>query len=103
MIVFVLATILYYVLWLYLWILWSRIILEFATSVSRTWRPRAALLVIANVVYTVTDPPVLALRRRVRPISIGSIALDLAFTIVMVAVIILINVVGSVRAYAFYL
>ena len=103
MIVFVLATIAYYVLWVYLWVLWSRIILDFATSVSRSWRPRGPLLVVANVVYTVTDPPVLLLRRRVRPIRIGGFAIDLAFTIVMVAVIILINVVGGIRVYAFYL
>ncbi len=103
MIVYVLATIVYYVLWVYLWILWSRIILDFATNVSRTWRPRGLLLILADVVYTVTDPPVRLLRRRVQPLRIGGFAIDLAFTIVMFAVIVLINILGGVRAYAFFL
>lgn len=103
MIVYVLATIVYYVLWIYLWVLWSRVILDFATSVSRTWRPRGFLLVAADLVYTITDPPVRLLRRRVRPLRIGGFAIDLAFTIVMFAVIILINIVGGFRAYSFFL
>jgi YggT family protein len=48
-------------------------------------------------VYTVTDPPLLFIRRFVPPLRLGSIALDLAFIILIIVVQILLSVVGSLR------
>ncbi len=42
----------------YLVLLWARIILELVQAVSRDWRPRGTMLVIAENVYTLTDPPI---------------------------------------------
>ena len=52
---------------------------------ARSWSPRGPLLVVLEVVYSTTDPPIQALRRVIPPLRLGSIALDLSFIIVMVA------------------
>ena len=50
------------------------------------------LLVLLEVVYSVTDPPIKALRRVIPPLRIGSVALDLSFLIVLVAAYVLLRV-----------
>ena len=42
------------------------------------------LLVLLEVVYSVIDPPINALRRVVKPLRIGNFALDLSFILVMI-------------------
>ena len=59
---------------------------------ARSWSPRGVLLVLLEVVYSITDPPIKALRRVIPPLRIGSIALDLSFLIVLVAAYILLRV-----------
>lgn len=98
MIVFVLATIAYYVLWVYFLVMWSRFILDLASNLSPNWRPRGPLLIVAEVVFTLTDPPIRALRRLLPPVRIGGLALDFAWSIVMLVVVVLIYIVNVVRA-----
>jgi YggT family protein len=45
--------------------------------------------VISGVVYGITDPPMTAVRRFVKPMSFGAIALDFGWTVVMLAAIVL--------------
>ena len=51
---------------------------------------------LLEVTYSVTDPPLKALRRVIPPLRIGGIALDLSFLVLFIAVQILINVVGRI-------
>ncbi|MEC8444966.1 MAG: YggT family protein, partial [Actinomycetota bacterium] len=44
-------------------------------------------------VYSITDPPLRALRRVIPPLRLGSVSLDLAFLILILGVQILINFV----------
>lgn len=88
----VIATVLYYALLIYLFLLWARFIVELARAFIRHWRPRGAVLVIAELVYTVTDPPINAVRKLVPPVRVGGAALDFAWSIVMLAAIVLIYV-----------
>jgi YggT family protein len=46
-------------------------------------------LPILDFVYTITDPPLKFVRGFIPPIRLGPIALDLAFTIVLIAVLFL--------------
>ena len=59
---------------------------------ARSWTPRGVLLVALEVVYSITDPPIKALRRVIPPLRIGSVALDLSFLIVMIAAYVLLQV-----------
>ena len=56
---------------------------------ARSWTPKGVVLVVLEVVYSVTDPPILFVRRFVPPLRLGAIALDTSFIIVLVAVYLL--------------
>ena len=85
--------ILYYVLWIYLLLLIGRLILSWIQAYSRTWRPQGPVLVVAEAVYTATDPPLKLLSRFIPVVKLGSVALDLSFMVVFFAVLLLINAV----------
>jgi len=53
--------------------------------------------VVAEVTYTVTDRPIRAVRRVIPPLRIGGAALDFGWSIVMLATIILMSIVGAFR------
>jgi YggT family protein len=89
----ILKIFLYYVLWIYLLILIGRMIFSWVQTFSRSWAPRGILLVIAEGIFTVTDPPLRFLRRYIRPVRLGSVALDLSFMVLFFAVLIMVNVV----------
>ncbi|WP_170220566.1 YggT family protein [Xylanimonas allomyrinae] len=76
------------VLWIYLVCLVVRMVLDWVQYFARDWRPTGAVLVLAEVVYTLTDPPLRAVRRVIPPLRIGSVALDLGFMLVFLVVLI---------------
>ena len=61
-----------------------RVVLDWVQVLARDWRPRGFVLVLAEVVYTITDPPVRALRRVIPPVTIGTIRLDVAFIVLFI-------------------
>jgi YggT family protein len=63
-----------------------RLVLDWIQVLARQWRPRGPVLVFAEGIYTVTDPPLKFLRRLIPPLSLGSIRLDLAFLVLILAV-----------------
>jgi YggT family protein len=91
-------TILYFLLLLYFFVLWGRFALDMVQAFNRSWRPRGGLLVVAEVVYSVTDPPIRAVRRVLPPLRMGAVALDFGWSIVMLVVLILMSVVRVVAA-----
>jgi YggT family protein len=89
----ILKIVLYYVLWIYLLILIGRMIFGWIQTFSRTWAPHGILLVIAEGIFTATDPPLRFLRRYIPPLRLGSVALDLSFMVLFFVVLIMVNVV----------
>jgi YggT family protein len=83
---------------LYVLVLLARMVLDFIPMLSREWRPRGAGLVVAELVYTVTDPPIRLLRRFIRPLRIGPVAIDFAFTVVLLICFVLIAITRAVAA-----
>ncbi len=80
------------VLWVFIGLLWVRFVVDWVQIFARSWVPRGPLLVALEVDYTVTDPPIKALRRVVPPLRLGNFALDLSFIIVMITAYILLSV-----------
>ena len=72
------------VLWTFIGLLWIRFIVDWVQVFARSWEPRGPLLVLLEIVYSITDPPIKALGRVVKPIRIGNFALDLSFILVMI-------------------
>jgi len=84
------------VLWLFMIALVLRMVLDWVQYFSRQWRPRGALLVAAEGIYTVTDPPLRAVRRVIPTVRFGGFGFDLAFMVLFFAVVILSNVLARV-------
>ena len=85
----VIAEIVRFVVFVFFVVLIGRLVLDWVQVFAREWRPRGVLLVIAEVIYSITDPPLKALRRVVPPLQLGSVRLDLAFLILFFATSIL--------------
>ncbi|MBF4591496.1 YggT family protein [Curtobacterium sp. VKM Ac-1395] len=73
--------------------MWGRFALDMVQAFNRSWRPRGGMLVVANAVYSLTDPPIKTVRRALPPLRMGAVALDFGWSIVMLVVIILMSVV----------
>lgn len=80
---------------IYLLLLLARMILEYIPIFNREWRPKGFGLVLAEIVYTVTDPPLRFFRRLIPPLRFGPIALDLGFPITMLVVFVLLSITGA--------
>ena len=74
------------ILSLYLFVLIGRLIFDWVQVFARDWRPKGPILVLANGIYALTDPPLRALRRVIPPLRLGSVALDLGFLVLIIAV-----------------
>jgi YggT family protein len=85
--------VLFYALSVYLVLLIGRAILGWIQAYARSWSPTGIVLIIAEAIYTATDPPLRFLRRYIRPLRIGSLALDLSFMLLFLVVYVLWQVV----------
>ncbi len=83
---------LYLVVLVFFVLMFVRLVLEWVQVFARDWRPRGVVLVVAEATYTVTDPPLRAVRRVVPPLSLEAVRLDLAFLIVMLLCSVLLSV-----------
>lgn len=80
---------------LYVVLLLGRLVLDWVQLLSREWRPTGFVLVLAELVYSATDPPLRALRRVIKPVRIGQVQLDLAFLVLFVGLGILRSVLSQ--------
>ena len=79
------------VLWSFLVLLWVRFVVDWVQVFARSWSPSGPLLVVLEVVYSVTDPPIKALRRIIPPLRLGPVALDVSFLLVMIMTYVLLQ------------
>jgi len=89
----ILASIIHTMLLLYIFVLFARLILDYIPLFNREWRPKGFGLVLAEAVYTVTDPPIRFFRRIIPPLRLGGLSLDFGFALTMIIVLILMNIV----------
>ncbi len=71
------------VLWFYILFLLARIVADWVQMFARSWGPRGPVLVLLEVVYSVTDPPIKLFRRFVPPLRLGGVAIDLSVIFVL--------------------
>jgi YggT family protein len=67
------------VLQLFLFLMVIRWVMDLIMAFSPQWRPSGFVIVILEITYTITDPPLKFLRRFIPPLRVGRFALDLAF------------------------
>ncbi len=84
------------VLQLFFWLMLIRLVFDWVQVFARSWAPSGPILVVLEVVYSITDPPIMFIRRFVPPLRLGSIAIDTSFIIVLVIIILLQSLVGRI-------
>jgi YggT family protein len=72
------------VLGVFIVLLFVRLIVDWIQFFARSWIPRGPVLLILEGVYSVTDPPVKALRRIIPPLRLGGAAIDLSFVVLLI-------------------
>ena len=90
----ILKVVLTYILTIYLIILIGRMVFSWIQMFARQWVPTGILLVIAESIFTVTDPPLKFLRRYIPPLRLGRVAMDLSFMVVFIVVLIAMRAVS---------
>ncbi|CAM3637789.1 MAG: YggT family protein [Actinobacteria bacterium] len=92
---YVAGSIIHVVLFVFIALMWVRFIVDWVMVFARQWQPTGPLLVVLEVVYSITDPPIKALRKVIPPLRLGNFALDLSFLLVLVIAWVLLNVNDS--------
>ena len=90
-----LGSVLWFALLVFLLLLIFRLVMEYVFMLARSYRPTGIVAVVLELCYTVTDPPLKALRRVIPPLRVGRVSIDLSFIVLFIAVQILMNVVGN--------
>jgi len=90
------GSVLYFLLWIALLLLIARFVLDWVQMLARNWRPRGVIAVLCEGLYSVTDPPLRAVRGVIPPLRLGAVMLDLSPMILIIAIYILQAIVGAV-------
>lgn len=85
--------IVYLALLVFLYLLFTRFIMGIVMSFGRRWRPGRGAAAALEVVWSVTDPPLKALRRVIPPLRLGTVSFDLASLVLLVIVFVLMSFV----------
>lgn len=78
-----------FVVFLYLLVMIGRLIVDWIRIFAREWKPRGAALVAAEPIYTLTEPPLRALRKVIPPLRLGGASIDLSFMVLFFGVYLL--------------
>ena len=89
----ILKVVLTYLLTLYLVVLIGCMILSWINVFVRPWYPPRFVKLVAEGIFTLTDPPLKLLRRYIPPLRLGTVSLDLSFMVLFIVVLILLQVV----------
>ncbi|MDY5151413.1 YggT family protein [Actinotignum urinale] len=67
---------------LYLIILAGRIIIDLVSYVAKDWVPRGFLLVVINLIFAISEPPLALVRKIIPHMSFGGISIALEVIVV---------------------
>jgi YggT family protein len=85
----VILQIVYLALYIFTLTLFGRVTLGTVLTYGRRWRPGRGAAATMEVVWSVTDPPIKALRRVFRPVRFGAAPFDVATLVLFLIVYVL--------------
>lgn len=85
----IIGFVVYWAISVYLFVLMLRVVLDWVTLLAREWRPKGIVLVVANFIYALTDPPVHLVGKVVPPLRIGGISLDMGFLVLFLLLVVI--------------
>jgi YggT family protein len=87
------GNVLLFILWIALLLLIARFVLDWVQMLARNWRPRGLVAVLCEGLYSITDPPLRAVRNVIPPLRLGAVMLDLSPMILIIGIFILQRIV----------
>ena len=81
-----------------IFVLFARFVIDWVMVLARSWRPRGFVAVLCEGIFTVTDPPLRAVRGVIPPIRMGGAMLDLSPMILLIGLYIIREVVRTTMA-----
>ncbi len=90
------ALILWWALQVFFFAMMGRLIVDLLLSVNPSWRPKGFVLILVELVMTVTDPVLKLVKRIIPPIRMGVIQFDLGWTLIVMAIFFLQRIVLSI-------
>lgn len=78
-------------LWIYLLVMIARLVFDYVRIFAKSWQPRGVVLLFAELVYSLTDPPLRFLRRFIPPLRLGGVSLDMSFLVLIIAIQLLLS------------
>ena len=70
--------------WVAIVILLARFIIDWVQVLARSWRPKGMVAALCVAIFTITDPPLRAIRGVIPPIRMGGAMLDLSPMVLLI-------------------
>ncbi len=93
MLLSIVMQVVYLLLYVFFLTLLARFVLGAVLQYGRRWQPSRGAAAALESVWSVTDPPLKALRRVIPPLRIGTVSFDLASLVLLVILIVLMELV----------
>ena len=93
MVVSIVAQAAYLVLYFFWLILLGRFVMGWVLAFGRRWQPGRGAAATLEAVWSVTDPPLKALRRVIPPLPLGTVTVDLSAIVLLLILYVLMRVV----------
>jgi YggT family protein len=74
-----------FITWVAVLILLARFIIDWVQLLARSWRPKGIVAALCEAIFTITDPPLRAIRGVIPPIRMGGAMLDLSPMVLLIA------------------
>jgi len=70
-------------------VLLARFVLDWVQMFARQWRPKGAVAVLCEGLYSLTDPPLKVVRGFIPPVRLGGAAIDFSPMILLICIYLL--------------
>ncbi len=75
-----------FITWVAVLVLLARFIIDWVQVLARSWRPTGFVAVLCEAIFTITDPPLRAIRGVIPPIRMGGAMLDLSPMVLLIGI-----------------
>lgn len=89
----IVAQAIYLLLYFFFLILMARFVMGWVLAFGRRWHPGRGAAATLEAVWSVTDPPLKALRRVIPPLPLGTVTVDLSAIVLLLILFVLMQVV----------
>ena len=75
-----------FITWVAVLVLLARFIIDWVQLLARSWRPKGLVAALCEAIFTITDPPLRAVRGVIPPIRMGGAMLDLSPMVLLIGI-----------------